>query len=75
MNDRIMDAVSEADLVEQQIPAYPDAEAEQSSDANSEIPPVPEDDIGWTAAEGDLVEQAIPVPLDDEYDEAAGGAY
>ncbi|MBL1075643.1 hypothetical protein JK358_14705 [Nocardia sp. 2] len=71
MTEPSIDAVPEADLVEQHTPAYPDPEEPAGSD--SELTPLPEGDNGWTASEADLIEQAIPVPLDDDYDESAGG--
>ncbi|MFE5283504.1 hypothetical protein ACFRAQ_00845 [Nocardia sp. NPDC056611] len=81
MIDRI-DAVPEADYVEQHIAAYPadepypdadaypdrDVRAERVVDSDTEITPLPADDNGWTASEGDLVEQAIPVPMGDDWD-------
>ncbi|WP_067543065.1 hypothetical protein [Nocardia crassostreae] len=73
MNDPAIDAVPEADYVEQNMPAYPDdgVDSEESA-ADDAVPP---GDSGWTADEGDLVEQSIPVPLDDDYDEAADSGY
>ncbi|MVU83678.1 hypothetical protein GPX89_41375 [Nocardia sp. ET3-3] len=71
MTDRI-DAVPEADSVEQSIPADP---ADEVLDSDSKITDLPADDNGWTASEGDLVEQSIPVPMDDDYDESADGDY
>ncbi|AYF73574.1 hypothetical protein D7D52_06575 [Nocardia yunnanensis] len=65
--DRI-DAVPEADSVEQSIPANP---VDAVLDSESELIEVPSADSGFNADEGDLVEQSIPVPLDDEYDAAA----
>ncbi|MFD0000705.1 hypothetical protein [Nocardia sp. NPDC127526] len=75
MNDPAIDAVPEADYVEQNIPAYPDDGVDDSVTADGEITEVPPGDNGWTADEGDLVEQSIPVPLDDDYDEAADSGY
>ncbi|MGV9665843.1 hypothetical protein [Nocardia niigatensis] len=68
-----IDAVPEADYVEQRTPAYTADEADSETlDAGSETPSLPADDSGWTASEGDLVEQAIPVPMDDDYEPDAG---
>lgn len=76
MNERV-DEVSEADYLEQHTPAYPDADnpatdalGDPAPDSDTDIPPVPPGDSGWTADEGDLVEQSIPVPLDDDYQDA-----
>ncbi|MFJ9367699.1 hypothetical protein ACIRRA_25215 [Nocardia sp. NPDC101769] len=75
MIDRI-DAVPEADYVEQSTPAYAADEVNsETPESDSEITSLPADDNGWTASEGDLVEQAIPVPLDDDYDDEAGSRY
>lgn len=75
MIDRI-DAVPEADYVEQSTPANPlDEENPEVLESNSEITSLPAGDSGWTASEGDLVEQAIPVPMDDDYESDAGSEY
>ncbi|MFF0612171.1 hypothetical protein ACFYUD_26250 [Nocardia tengchongensis] len=79
MVDRI-DAVPEADYVEQHIPAYPadqpypeiypedDVLTDRVLESDSEITQLPTDDNGWSASEGDLVEQAIPVPMGDDWE-------
>ncbi|ATL70909.1 hypothetical protein [Nocardia terpenica] len=65
MTDRI-DAVPEADFVEQSVPAYPDILDEDAE------PELPADAGERDATEADVIEQAIPVPLEDDYtDEAA----
>ncbi|BCK58763.1 hypothetical protein [Nocardia wallacei] len=66
MTDRTLDtgaidAVPEADFMEQTVPAYP-----EDDDTDTEVP------VGATereATEADLLEQSIPVPLDDDYED------
>ncbi|MET9491819.1 hypothetical protein [Nocardia sp. NPDC006630] len=79
MTERI-DAVPEADYVEQHTAAFPsdsadpepypdrDAHTGELLESDSEITPPPVGDSGWTADEADLIEQSIPVPLGDDYD-------
>lgn len=55
-----IDAVPEADHLEQNLEVAPD-------DAEFDEPSVAT--IDREATEADVVEQSIPVPLDDEYDE------
>lgn len=88
MTDRI-DAVPEADYVEQHTPAfpedaaYPDADAYPDRDVlaqdvlepESEITTPPPGESGWSADEGDLIEQSIPVPLDDDYEDTGASGY
>ncbi|MFJ1459679.1 hypothetical protein [Nocardia wallacei] len=67
MTDRTLDtgaidAVPEADFMEQAVPAFP-----EDDDAETDVP------VGATereAAEADVLEQSIPVPLDDDYEDA-----
>lgn len=74
MIDRSTDAVPEADLAEQSIPAYPD-EPEYPDDALE-----PDDSVEravterdeWSADPADVAEQAIPVPLDDDVEDDLG---
>lgn len=71
MTDPLADAVPEADLAEQSIPAYPEepvlpddvSEREESAERA-----VIERDV-WDANPADVVEQSISVPLDDEVEE------
>lgn len=75
MTDRIidaLDAVPEADLIEQTVPAYPENVDDPEAEADSEVT-LPDDAHSWNADEADVIEQSIPVPLDDEYDESSGG--
>ncbi|WP_327142406.1 hypothetical protein [Nocardia sp. NBC_01327] len=78
MTERI-DAVPEADYVEQHTAAFPSDSADPEPypdrdasadllDSDSEITQPPSGDSGWTADEADLIEQSIPVPLGEEYD-------
>ncbi|MFI9510615.1 hypothetical protein [Nocardia sp. NPDC052566] len=65
---RTMDAVPEADYVEQSIPAYPE-DPTGSDDENTEAElSAAIDRDAFTADPADIVEQSIPVPLDDERD-------
>ncbi|MEV6767766.1 hypothetical protein AB0N05_03960 [Nocardia sp. NPDC051030] len=73
MIDRTTDAVPEADLAEQSVPANPNDQLDDT--VESPIREVPEGDSGWTADEGDLIEQSIPVPMDDDYTETADSDY
>jgi hypothetical protein len=61
--DRI-DAVPEADFVEQAIPAHPDVLDE---DAELELPV---DSMDRDAAETDVIDQAIAVPVDEYSDDS-----
>lgn len=67
---RIVDAVPEADFVEQNMPAYPadGAEIEDTpDDTAAELSAAVERDA-FSADPADVVEQSIPVPLDDDRD-------
>ncbi|MBF6333717.1 hypothetical protein [Nocardia transvalensis] len=66
MTDRTLDtgaidAVPEADYMEQTLPAYPDADEDDTI-------VVPTGEPAWEASEADVIEQSIPVPLDDDYE-------
>ncbi|WP_040783855.1 hypothetical protein [Nocardia pneumoniae] len=71
MTDPLADAVPEADLAEQSIPAYPEEpvlpddvpEGEETAERA-----VIERDV-FDANPADVFEQSIPVPLDDEIEE------
>lgn len=71
MTDRTLDtgaidAVPEADFMEQTVPAYPEDDEPDT------------DVVGTTereAAEADVLEQSIPVPLDDDYEGVAESEY
>jgi hypothetical protein len=73
MTDRtvpgIIDAVPEADFVEQTLPAYPDTADSGAADYTESV--LPSGVIDREAAEADVIEQSIPVPLDDEYEDEA----
>ncbi|MEV0249163.1 hypothetical protein AB0H76_21365 [Nocardia sp. NPDC050712] len=62
---RPLDEVSEADYVEQSVPAYPDP-AVDSAASDRELAEQVEADA-FSANTADVVEQSISVPLDDEY--------
>ncbi|MEU4340386.1 hypothetical protein AB0H00_03790 [Nocardia sp. NPDC023852] len=74
MIDRSTDAVPEADLAEQSIPAYPD------QPVYLDDTPEPDDSVEravierdeWSANPADVAEQAIPVPLDDDLEDDLG---
>lgn len=77
---RVADAVPEADLAEQSVPAYPDDAPYSDIDSRvypedfptpDETAPIPEPRDDWDADPADVAEQSIPVPLVDDYD----GAY
>ncbi|WP_330233195.1 hypothetical protein OHA40_12415 [Nocardia sp. NBC_00508] len=70
MTDPLADAVPEADLAEQSIPAYPE-EPVLPDDAPEENVERVERDV-WDANPADVVEQSIPVPLDDELEDEVG---
>ncbi|RDI66450.1 hypothetical protein [Nocardia pseudobrasiliensis] len=62
MTDRAIDAIDavpEADYVEQTVPAYQDVDEEDAG--------VPTGGPTLEAAEADVLEQSIAVPLDEEY--------
>ncbi len=62
MTDRTIDAIDavpEADYVEQTVPAYRDADEEDAG--------LPTGGPTLEAAEADVLEQSIAVPLDEEY--------
>ncbi|MFI6868073.1 hypothetical protein [Nocardia sp. NPDC050406] len=73
MTDRITDAVPEADLIEQTVPAYPEGVDDPEAEADEAV--LPGTAQSWGADEADVIEQSIPVPLDDEYDEDPGSEY
>ncbi|MFF0489669.1 hypothetical protein ACFYTQ_11680 [Nocardia sp. NPDC004068] len=58
MTDPIVDAVPEADYVEQAVPVDPDDDGDDLA-----LPPEP----ALEAPEADVFEQSREVPLDDEY--------
>ncbi|MGQ4596897.1 hypothetical protein [Nocardia sp. R6R-6] len=71
MTDPLADAVPEADLAEQSIPAYPQEpvlpdDVSESEEGVERV--VIERDI-WNANPADVVEQSISVPLDDELED------
>ncbi|MCM6774920.1 hypothetical protein NDR87_26105 [Nocardia sp. CDC159] len=69
MTDRTagaIDAVPEADYMEQTVPAYPDLDDEDVL--------VPSGEPALEASEADVLEQSIAVPLDDDYEDT-GSAY
>lgn len=77
---RVADAVPEADLAEQSVPAYPDDAPYSDIDSRvypedfptpDETAPIPEPRDDWDADPADVAEQSIPVSLVDDYD----GAY
>ncbi|GAB2730302.1 hypothetical protein [Nocardia thraciensis] len=65
MTDRTLDAdaidtVPEADYMEQTVPAYPDAEDDDTD--------TPVGTAEREAAEADVIDQSIPVPIEDDYE-------
>ncbi|MFE9578826.1 hypothetical protein ACFYO1_20765 [Nocardia sp. NPDC006044] len=60
-------AVPEADLAEQSIPAYPNADEYADDRSDQDGPEVAET---WEADPADVIEQSITVPLDDDIDHA-----
>ena len=66
LDPRTVDAVPEADFVEQTLPAYPDEPTYADEGAETE-PPAGE--VSWSASEADVIEQSISVPLDDDYED------
>ncbi|MBF6464409.1 hypothetical protein IU427_04340 [Nocardia beijingensis] len=74
MSDPLADAVPEADLAEQSVPAYPE-EPVLADDL-----PEQDDTVGRAALErdvleanpADVMEQSIPVPLDDDPEDEFG---
>lgn len=77
MTDRTtdaMDAVPEADLIDQTVPAYPEGVDDPEAEVDTEDT-LPRTDQAWSADEADVIEQSIPVPLDDEYIEDTGSTY
>jgi hypothetical protein len=62
-----IDAVPEADFVEQTVSAYPGVEDDETEST------LPAGMIDREASEADVLEQSIPVPLDDDYEDPATG--
>ncbi|NNH75398.1 hypothetical protein HLB23_37070 [Nocardia uniformis] len=75
MTDRSIDAVPEADLIEQTVPAYPENPVDDPEAEADTAVTLPDDERSWEADEADVIEQSIPVPLDDDYDEGADSEY
>ena len=71
MTDRTIDtgaieAVPEADFMEQTIAAYPDV-VDDDTEAD-----LPTDAGDREAAEADVIDQSLGVPLDDDYEDDSG---
>ncbi|MEV5836467.1 hypothetical protein [Nocardia sp. NPDC052112] len=69
---RTLDEVAQADYVEQQTPAYPDADDDTTyGSAERDLAAVVDRDA-FDANPADIVEQSIAVPLDDDRDAEPG---
>ncbi|MCX4099304.1 hypothetical protein [Nocardia sp. alder85J] len=71
-------AVPEADLLEQSVPAYPDAPYDEGAPAEATITPAPDSPLPISHAireadDADVLEQSIAVPMSDDYDTVTGG--
>ncbi len=62
-----LDEVSEADYVEQSVPAYPDPEDTAGDSSERDLAAAVDQDA-FDANPADIVEQSIAVPLDDDRD-------
>ncbi|MFI5541415.1 hypothetical protein ACIA5H_34040 [Nocardia sp. NPDC051900] len=73
MSDPLADAIPEADLAEQSVPAYPEepvlADEPEQDEAVGRA--TPERDT-FEANPADVIEQSIAVPLDDEPEDESG---
>lgn len=68
---RTIDAVSEADYVEQNVPAYPEIDDDTDDSSDRDLAAAVDRDA-FDANPADVVEQSIPVPLDDDRDSEPG---
>ncbi|MQY30248.1 hypothetical protein [Nocardia aurantia] len=83
MTDRTLAAgtlgeVPEADLLEQSVPAYPDAPDEEDTPSDTTVAPqypLPDAHAIREADDADVLEQSVAVPLADDYDTESGGDY
>ncbi|WP_280247525.1 hypothetical protein [Nocardia abscessus] len=74
MSDPLADAIPEADLAEQSVPAYPEQPVPADELAEQE------DTVGRAILErdileanpADVIEQSIPVPIDDDPEDELG---
>ncbi|WP_019932618.1 hypothetical protein [Nocardia sp. BMG111209] len=73
--------VPEADLLEQSVPAYPDAPEEEGAPlgapdtGTAPRSPLPDAHAIREADDADVLEQSVAVPLADDYDTESGGGY
>ncbi|WP_433711950.1 hypothetical protein ACQP2U_37905 [Nocardia sp. CA-084685] len=65
---RTVDAVPEADYVEQNVPAYDEIADDTADDSAERDLAAAVDRDAFEANPADVVEQSIPVPLDDDRD-------
>ncbi|MGW4088225.1 hypothetical protein [Nocardia sp. NPDC004750] len=73
MSDPLADAIPEADLAEQSIPAYPEEPVldDEPEEDEAVVRATLERDT-FEANPADVIEQSIPVPIDDEPEDESG---